>query len=158
MSKLAPRPTRRYLLAGTSALGVAALTSGASQHRAEAADGSHLVIGANNTGSSGTKLTNSTLGTVLWVESTSVNDGTGVQGIGADTGVAGYSTKGVGVSGNSDGGSSTNSIGVEGSCASAIGVRGYTASGTGVRAEANSGTALRASASSSSGTAVSATG
>lgn len=151
------RASRRVLLATASGAAVAAVASATGRRDASAADGSFIKIGSNNTGASSTKLTSSTHGTAFWAESTANLDGVGIQGVGDQFGVGGYSERGVGVSGASDGGGSS-AFGVRGTADEGTGVFGESTTGTGVRAETSTGTAFSARMSQPSGTAVSVDG
>lgn len=151
------KASRRVILAAASGAATTAVAGALSRRDASAADGSFIKIGASNSGTSTTKLVSSTAGTAFWAESTANLDGTGIQGIGDDAGVSGYSERGVGVNGTSDGGGS-GAFGIRGAADDGTGVLGTSDAGTAVRAETANGTALRAQASSTSGTAVSVEG
>ena len=151
--------TRRAVLA--TALGAAGAATAAVLARpaaALAADGDTVKVGEDHTGSTYTRIENTTPGTQ---EAGFIGKASGVGVLGESVdgqGVIGRSTSGTGVQGFSDTGAGLNgfggpygvwadgsTIGAQGRSWTGIGVRGEATSGVGVYATATTGTALEVS-------------
>jgi hypothetical protein len=163
-------PSRRRWLRGAAGAGVVAATVAAETitrpASAMAGTDGDVVLGAFNSETTPTVITNTTSGGTAFqanatngigLSSVATGNGTGVVG---DTdsgwGVQGSSKTGVGVQGSSPSGvgvegSSPSGVGVQGSSPSGVGVEAYSSSGWGVSAFCSTNTALQAQSGSGNG-------